>query len=199
MMDYEGGALAIVGEVIGDAQLRKHPETLVAVLSAAREEAVGSENDKDDRRLASAAARALESGRFAGSRLGKVRVALVEQAMLAPGEETRDQLIAMLRTDRDWRVRRAVLAGLVARDGEDLRRAALMAIEDPHQVIRSLGLTILVAGECAEEKAEEYLARIAHTPKISTCNEILRSEGIPQDTALEGPEAIREVVGKKGG
>jgi len=138
----------------------------------------------------------LRSGDYADQRFGLVRVALVENVFPMLDEERGAYLIGLLRTDREWRVRRAVLAGLAARgDTEDYRKAIDLAIEDPHPVIKQLAVAGLVALKAPEDRREEHLRRLAALPTAATCQAILEAEGISVDLPLRSAADIRKALG----
>jgi hypothetical protein len=99
-----------------------------------------------------------------------------------------------MRTDREWRVRRAIVSGLARRGGEPLRPAARQAVRDPHMVVRQIGIAALAALQAPPERREKHLDRLARLPMVSTCQSILRAENLPRDLHLQGAEEIHAAL-----
>jgi hypothetical protein len=99
---------------------------------------------------------------------------------------------SLLRTDRSWRVRRAVLARLASRGGMHLRLAADLALEDPHPLVKRLATAALVASKARGETHEKYLKRLSEQPTLATCESIFAAEDVSPDLALKRADAIRK-------
>ena len=191
------GVLLVHAEVAADPQLSKQPELMVCLARAIS--GLGfrpwtAEAPPPSGDLASWAFEHLQNEAYAGRQYGLLRVALVEGVMPVLNRERTEHLIGLLRTDRDWRVRRAVLAGLAARGGEEFQRAVDLALEDPHPVIKQIALAGLVAQGASEEARAGHVSRLASLPTVATCTAILKSEGVSPDLAMRPAEEIRKAL-----
>jgi len=181
-------------QILDDPELSTQPELMTIAVKAVRNATMIFSSLKPYQDQAEAALKLLASGKYDAARYGLVRVGLVEIALMHPMGEYVEKVTPLMRTDTDWRVRRAILAALARRQGDAFRKAADLAIEDPHHVIRTIGLTGLVALKAPEKKRTEYLNKITRSPKASTCEAILRAEGVSPDLALRSADEIREAL-----
>jgi len=193
-LTYQEAIFDTYEHVRKDEALGAQPELMTRVLQAVRGRTMLLESPLPRRENAATAFELLNSARYADRRYGLVRVALVENVFLAPNPERLEYLTGLLRTDRDWRVRRAVLACLAGLDQRGFQTACDLALEDPHPVIKQIALAGLIALRAPDEKRDAYLGKLAGQPSAATCEAILKAEGIAPELAMRPAEEIRETL-----
>ncbi len=127
-----------------------------------------------------------------------LRVALVETILDVPDDAAIKEANLLLRTDKSWRVRRAILARLATAGPKRFLPAVQIALDDPHPVIKQIALASAVALTSPRSKQEKYLHKLASAPTPATCTEILIAEGLKPDISLLPRSEIRKILTKRG-
>jgi len=127
-----------------------------------------------------------------------LRIALAEALFDGANDKDIQYLISLLRKDRDWKVRRAVLARLANLKKERVLATALSALEDPHPVIRQLALTEAIAATAKKDKSTIYLAKLSQNPTPAICDEILAAEGLSSDLSLRPLKELQGILTARG-
>jgi len=140
----------------------------------------------------------LENKKAAGRSHGVLRVALVEALLDRGNNKDIQYVISLLRKDRYWKVRRAILARLAGIKSKEVLDTALRALEDPHPVIKQLALAEAVAATAKKNKRPIYLAKLSQNPTPAMCNEILVAEGLRADLSLRPLEELRDILAARG-
>ena len=173
---YPEAVAEIRERVLEDDALRGKPELVASAFQSARRVEGGEE-------LSAKAEKLLRSGDYADRRYGVARVALLETMLDRPTPERLAYAQSLLRTDRSWKVRRAVLARLAEHGGKVFRGAGEQAIRDPHPVIKRLGVAFL-AIRSSQKLGEKERMKLAAQPSLATCEGIFEAAELDPAIAM---------------
>jgi HEAT repeat protein len=174
---YKKAASYLLTDVLSKGQLLDRPELLATVVQHLREYKSGDDFYEVARRL-------LEEKKVGAGSHAILRVALVEAVLDRGRTQDMEYLTSLLRTDSNWKVRRAILARLASLKKEKILDTAMKALEDPHPIIRRLALAEAIAATADKDKRVAYLDKIASNPAPAICDEILVAEGLSPDLSL---------------
>lgn len=184
---YKKAASYLYQNVLSKESFLDRPELLATVVQHLR----GYEPGDD---FYAAARRLLKDKKVAGRSHAVLRVVLAEALFDRGNNKDVQYLISLLRKDRDWKVRRAILARLASLKKEKVLDTAIEALEDPHPVIRQLALAEAVAATAKKGKSAAYLDKLSQNPTPATCDEILVGEGLSSDLSLLTLEKLRKIL-----
>lgn len=184
---YQKAASYLLGNVLEKDSFLDRPELLATVIQHLRTYQPG-----DD--FYDAARGLLEEKKVSARSHAMLRVALVEALLDGGSDKDIEYAVSLLRKDNAWKVRRAILAKLAARQKERVLPTALAGLEDPHPVIRQIALAEAVAATAEKNKRAIYLDKLSQNPTPATCDEVLTAEGLSPDLSLRPVQELRAIL-----
>jgi HEAT repeat protein len=191
LVGYKKAASHLLNNVLSKESFLDRPELLATVVQHLR-------NYEPEDNFYAAVRRLLKDKRVSGRSHAILRVVLAEALFDGGNSKDIQYLISLLRKDRDWKVRRAVLARLADLKKEKVLATALSALEDPHPVIRQLALTQAIAATASKDKRAIYLAKLSQNPTPAVCDEILTAEGLSSDLSLRPVGELQGILIARG-
>ena len=191
LANYKKAATYLCQNVLTKESFLDKPQLLATVVQHLR----GYEPGDD---FYAAVRRLLKDKKISSRSHAVLRVVLAEALFdLGKGKDVQ-YLISLLRKDRDWKVRRAILARLANLKKEKVLDTAIKALEDPHPVIRQLALAEAIAATAKKDKSTAYLNKLSQNPTPVVCDEILVAEGLSSDLSLRPLEELRKILIARG-
>jgi len=187
LVGYKKAASYLCENVLTKEVFLDKPELLATVVQHLR----GYE-PRDD--FYAAARRLLKEKKISSRSHAVLRAALAEALFDRGNTNDIQYLTSLLRTDSDWKVRRAVLARLAVLEKEKVLDTAIKALEDPHPVIRQLALAEAIAATAKKDKSAAYLDKLSKNPSPVICDEIFVAEGLSSDLSLRPLEELRKIL-----
>lgn len=184
---YQKTASYLLRNVLEKDSFLDRPELLTTVTQQLRSYQPG-----DD--FYDAARGLLEEKKVSARSHAMLRVALVEALLDGGSDKDIEYAVSLLRKDTAWKVRRAILAKLAARQKERVLQTALAGLEDPHPVIRQIALAEAVAATAEKNKRAIYLDKLSQNPTPATCDEVLTAEGLSPDLSLRSAQELRTIL-----
>lgn len=126
------------------------------------------------------------------------RIAMTELILDDPESVKITEIVSLLREDKSWRVRRAILSRLASKNTEKLLVASRIALDDPQPYIRQIAIASVVAITAKPMERKEYLKKLSATPTPLTCAEIFKAENISPDISLLPRGKVREILQNRG-
>ncbi|HOE62698.1 MAG TPA: hypothetical protein PLI82_07585 [Candidatus Sumerlaeota bacterium] len=170
----------------------EQPQVMAAALSALRKSAYQEKVQERARTLL------FKKKLLAHSDCEVFRIALTETILDEPESARFEDILTLMKEDKSWRVRRAVLSRLAARGGENFMMATRIALDDPQPFIRQLAIASAVALTAKPMECKEYLRRLSAAPTPLTCAEIFKAENISHEISLLPREKVREILQNRG-
>ncbi len=191
LVGYKKAASYLCQNVLSKDTFLDKPELLTTVVQHLR----GYEPSDD---FYAAVKKLLKEEKVSSRSHAVLRVALTEALLDRGNSKDIQYLISLLRKDKEWKVRRAILARLADMRKEKVLDTALKALEDPHPVIRQLALAEAIAATAKKDKRADYLDKLSQSPTPAVCDRILLDEGLSSDLSLRPLQEIRKVLIARG-
>jgi Ca-activated chloride channel family protein len=191
LANYKKAASYLCQNVLSKDTFLDKPELLTTVVQHLR----GYEPSDD---FYAAVKKLLKEEKVSSHSHAVLRVALTEALLDRGNSKDIQYLISLLRKDKEWKVRRAILARLADMRKEKVLDTAVKALEDPHPVIRQLALAEAIAATAKKDKRANYLDKLSQNPTPAVCDQILLDEGLSSDLSLRPLQEIRKVLIDRG-